>query len=145
MFTSACVWYVSRGGTVYNIIRQEYSLGGKEESSGVIPGLSLRVHKVAEEPILLPAPVLLHSVSPGSCVRVVDSCKVGFYTSTKVSLKIIYCSEEGWHHGLVDFFFISPPHPRPPSVFLSVSLSFLVLTQKNHRLEFLGGSFFRIL
>lgn len=107
---------MSRGGTVYNIIRQEYSLGGKEESSGVTPGLSLHVHKVMEELILLPTPILSHSVSPESCARVVDSCKVGFYTSTKASLKIIYCSEEGWHHGMVDFFI------PPPGLFVCLSV-----------------------
>lgn len=121
VFISVCVWYVSRGGTVCNIICQEYSLGGKEESSGVTPGLSLHVHKVMEELILLPAPILSHSVSPKSCACVVDGGKVGFHTSTKVSLKIIYCFEEGWHDGMVDFFI--SPHP---SVFLSVCLSFLV-------------------
>lgn len=62
-FISVCVWYVSRGGTVYNLICQEYSLGDKEESLGVIPRLSLHVHKVMEKPVFLPTPTLSHSVS----------------------------------------------------------------------------------
>lgn len=57
---------MSRGGTVYNVICQKYNLGGKEESSGIIPGLSLHVHKMMEERILPPTPTLSHSVSPPS-------------------------------------------------------------------------------
>lgn len=53
---------------------------------------------------------------PESCVHLVDSCKAGFYTSTKMSLKILYCSEEGWHQWLVDLFPLT-------SICLSVCLS----------------------
>lgn len=97
---------VSGEGTTHNTICQEYSLGGKEELSGIILALSLHVPEVMEEPVL-PAPTLSHTdVQCRLCVYVclcmcvlspVHTCKAGFYTPTEVSLKLLYCSEKGWH------------------------------------------------
>lgn len=58
---SVWIWYVLEEGTVHNTICQEYSLGGKEELSGVTLGLFLHVPEVMEEPVL-PAPTLSHIV-----------------------------------------------------------------------------------
>lgn len=114
-----------REGTVHNTIFQEYSLGGREELSGVILGLSLHVPKVTEEPVLL-APTLSHIVQCPVCVCAclcvpspVHTLKAGFYAPTEVSLKLLHCSEEGWHQQLVELF----PPPYRLSFCLSVFLS----------------------
>lgn len=118
VFLSVWIWYVSGEGALHNTICQEYSLGGKEELSGVILGLSLHVPKVMEEPVL-PAPTLSHiavqcraclsvclyvSVCPESCAQL-QGWILGSYRSVS---KITHCSEEGWHQQLVELF--PPPH-----------------------------------
>lgn len=127
VFLSVWICYVSREGTVHNTICQEYSLGGKEELSGVILGLSLHAPKVMEEPVLPHCLTLLSSVvcvclCVCACLCVlspVHSCKVGFYAPTEVSLKLLYFSEEGWHQQLAELF----PPPHRLSFCLSVFLS----------------------
>lgn len=149
LYSSLWIWYLSGEATLRNTVCQEYSLGGEEELSGVILGLSLHVPKVMEEPVL-PAPTLSHIVQCPLLVCVcaclcvlspVHTCKVGFYAPTEVSLKLLHCSEAGWHQQLVELF----PPPPPPSVFLSVCLSFLVLAQIKLLPEIFRWDFFFLL
>lgn len=128
VFLSVWIWFVSGEGTVHNTICQEYSLGGKDELSGVTLELSLHVPEVMEEPVL-PAPTSSHIVVQCrvclcvcACLCVpspVYSCKAGFYAPTEVSLKLLHCSEEGWRQQLVELF----PPPHRLSFCLSVFLS----------------------
>lgn len=94
VFLSVWICYVSREGTVHNTICQEYSLGGKEELSGVILGLSLHAPKVMEEPVL-PAPTLSHtvvqcrvcvSVCPESCAQLQGWILRSYRSVSKITL-----------------------------------------------------------
>lgn len=72
-----------------------------------------------------PANSHIVSLFPSESCVLVDSCKVGFYASTKVSLKILYYSEKGWHQQLVDLF------SSTPVIFLSLSFFPGVNTDKS--------------
>lgn len=149
VFLSVWIWYVSRDRTVHNIICQEYSLGGKEELLWVILGLSLHAPKVMEEPVL-PAPTLSHtvvqcrvcvsvclcmsvSVCPESCARLQGWILRSYRSVCKITLFL-------WRRLAPAVGWIIPT--PPPSVFLSVCLSFLGLGQINHCLKFSDVFFF---
>lgn len=126
MFLSVWIWCVSGEAILHNTIFQEYSLGGKEELSGVILGLSLPVPKWWRNQffqlphcLIVQCPLcvcLCVSVCPKSCAHM-QGWILRSYRSVS---KITSCSVEGWHRQLVELF---PPTPHRLSFCLSVFLS----------------------